>query len=281
MIQQTFSGDLVSEAITLLKSHEPGNGYWLAFSGGKDSIVIHDLAKRAGVKFVGHFSKTTVDPPEVTTFIRENYPDVVWAIPKKSMFEIIVQHGTPPTRFRRYCCRDLKEIGGRGETVILGIRAAESARRRKRKPYEESRIHKGTFFVNPILSWKDADVWDYIRGNGLAYPPLYDQGRTRIGCILCPLQSHRGRVRDLVDFPKFAKAYLRAFGRMLNKMKADGKESPLGWKTPEDVMDWWINGDTKPAKCKDRSRGKAQEIYHKNKDLSIELSEIDEDDGRG
>jgi len=271
MTQKTFTndgaGDLISDAIMLLREHEPPEGYHLAFSGGKDSIVIHDLAKRAGVKFTGNFSKTTVDPPEVLKFIKENYPEVVWAIPKKSMFQIIVDHGTPPTRFRRFCCRDLKEIGGRGGTIVLGIRAAESARRKKRKPYEESRVHKGTFFVNPILTWKDNDVWEYIRCNNLAYPSLYDHGRTRIGCVLCPLQSHKGRVRDLIDFPKFTKAYLLAFGRMLEKMKSEGKEAPLGWKTPEEVMDWWINGDQKKNPCKDRSRGKAQEIYHKNTEL--------------
>jgi len=99
MTQKTFTnngaGDLISDAIMLLREHEPPEGYHLAFSGGKDSIVIYDLAKRAGVKFTGNFSKTTVDPPEVLKFIKENYPEVVWAIPKKSMFQIIVDHGTP------------------------------------------------------------------------------------------------------------------------------------------------------------------------------------------
>lgn len=257
-------------AILLLQQHEPPDGYFLAFSGGKDSITIYDLAIRAGVKFSAHFHMTTVDPPEVLQFIRDNYPDVIWDRPKKSMFKIIVEHGTPPTRFRRYCCRELKEIGGRGRTIILGIRAAESSRRKKRKPYEESTIDKGKFFVNPILSWSDSDVWSYIRRRNLKYPSLYDTGRTRIGCILCPLQSQKGRIRDLEDYPKFGKAYLRAFKRMLERIESEGKSNPCGWKTPEEVMDWWINADRKNP-IYSRSRKNANK---KRRDCSLfELNE--------
>lgn len=257
-------------AILLLQQHEPPDGYFLAFSGGKDSITIYDLAIRAGVKFSAHFHMTTVDPPEVLQFIRDNYPDVIWDRPKKSMFKIIVEHGTPPTRFRRYCCRELKEIGGKGRTVILGIRAAESSRRKKRKPYEESTIDKGKFFVNPILSWSDSDVWSYIRRRNLKYPSLYDTGRTRIGCILCPLQSQKGRIRDLEDYPKFGKAYLRAFKRMLERIESEGKSNPCGWKTPEEVMDWWINAYRKNP-IYSRSRKNANK---KRRDCSLfELNE--------
>lgn len=257
-------------AILLLQQHEPPDGYFLAFSGGKDSITIYDLAIRAGVKFSAHFHMTTVDPPEVLQFIRDNYPDVIWDRPKKSMFKIIVEHGTPPTRFRRYCCRELKEIGGKGRTVILGIRAAESSRRKKRKPYEESTIDKGKFFVNPILSWSDSDVWSYIRRRNLKYPSLYDTGRTRIGCILCPLQSQKGRIRDLEDYPKFGKAYLRAFKRMLERIESEGKSNPWGWKTPEEVMDWWINAYRKNP-IYSRSRKNANK---KRRDCSLfELNE--------
>lgn len=264
-MQTTFCSDIVEEAICLLKEHEPPEGYYLAFSGGKDSIVIHDIAVRSGVKFEARFSKTTVDPPEVLEFIKTNYPNAIWEKPKKSMFQIIVEHGTPPTRFRRYCCRELKEIGGRGKTVILGIRAAESANRKKRKPWEESRVDKGKYFCNPILSWKDNDVWEYIRSRGLPYPSLYDQGRTRIGCILCPLQSKRGRIRDMIDFPKFTKAYLLAFKRMLEKVEREGKANPLGWKTPEQVMDWWVNGGKKQTS--DYKRSHRQKLKHENEEL--------------
>jgi hypothetical protein len=154
---------LTEQAIARLRKHEPPeDGYYLAFSGGKDSIVIYDLAVRSGVKFDAHFQQTTVDPPEVLRFIREHYPDVAWTKPKRSMFQMIVDHGTPPTRIIRYCCSELKELHGSGRVVVLGVRWAESARRRNRPVYGESTRRAGTYFLSPIVDWTTADVWDYI-----------------------------------------------------------------------------------------------------------------------
>lgn len=45
---------MVHMAIDRLKAFEPKEGYWLAYSGGKDSIVIKRLAEMAGVKFEAH-----------------------------------------------------------------------------------------------------------------------------------------------------------------------------------------------------------------------------------
>ena len=42
--------DKVKAAIQRYQTFEPRDGYYLAFSGGKDSIVIKELANRAGVK---------------------------------------------------------------------------------------------------------------------------------------------------------------------------------------------------------------------------------------
>lgn len=133
-IQQDLYGKSFEEvAISRIKQYEPPEGYHLAFSGGKDSIVIYNLAVQAGVKFDAHFSMTTVDPPEVRQFIKENYPTVIWEKPKMSMFQLIRKERCLPTRVRRFCCRALKEIGGNGRTIITGIRWQESFRRKKKK----------------------------------------------------------------------------------------------------------------------------------------------------
>lgn len=241
MSQQLLSGiSQEKEAISFLKEYEPKEGYYLAFSGGKDSIVIYDLAVKAGVKFDAHFSMTTVDPNEVRQFIKKNYPDVIWERPKKSMFKLIEEHGMLPTRIIRWCCRELKEIGGKKRVIILGIRKAESIRRSKRERYEESTVTKGTFFCNPIFEWSNDDVWDYIRKNNLKYCSLYDEGKTRIGCIMCPMQGTKGMLQDKERFPKYYNAYLKAIGRMLKTAKVKGHKWTHG-ETPEQVMYWWIH----------------------------------------
>ncbi|GAH62141.1 unnamed protein product, partial [marine sediment metagenome] len=65
--------DKVEAAIKLLRDHEPPEGYFLAFSGGKDSVVIYDLAIKAGVWFDAHYNVTGIDPPEIVKFIKANY----------------------------------------------------------------------------------------------------------------------------------------------------------------------------------------------------------------
>src|SRR5690554_4750021 len=142
---------LTATAILRLREHEPEEGYYLAFSGGKDSVVIHDLAVRARVKFDPHYSQTTVDPPEVQQFIKEHYPHVAWDKPRNSMFRLIPLKKMMPTRLIRYCCSDLKEIGGAGRTVVTCIRWAESTARSGRELYEQSRKTKSKWFLHPII----------------------------------------------------------------------------------------------------------------------------------
>ena len=71
----------VEVAIERLQSFEPKDGYYLAFSGGKDSQCIYHLAEQAGVKFDAHYRVTSVDPPELVQFIKRQYPNVALDVP--------------------------------------------------------------------------------------------------------------------------------------------------------------------------------------------------------
>ena len=129
--------DKVDKAILRLQTYEPPEGYWLAFSGGKDSVVIKALADMAGVKYEAHYSVTGIDPPELVYFIKEHHKDVIWDIPRDkngnriTMWSLIPQKMLPPTGLARYCCQELKESAGMGRLTITGVRWAESANRKR------------------------------------------------------------------------------------------------------------------------------------------------------
>lgn len=128
--------DKVQVAIERLKAFEPPEGYYLAFSGGKDSVVIKALADMAEVKYDAHYHHTSVEPPELVRFVREHHKDVSieWSIDKEgkriTMWNLIPEKSIPPTRIVRYCCKELKEDGGNGRMCVTGVRWAESAKRR-------------------------------------------------------------------------------------------------------------------------------------------------------
>jgi phosphoadenosine phosphosulfate reductase len=120
---------------------EPPEGYYLAFSGGKDSQAVYHLARRAGVKFEAVYRITSVDPPELIRFIKEKYPEVRLEFPRDSdgrvitMWNLIPKKKIPPTRFVRYCCERLKESGGNGRLTLTGVRWAESHGRKNNQGF--------------------------------------------------------------------------------------------------------------------------------------------------
>ena len=128
--------DKVQVAIERILAFEPPEGYYLAFSGGKDSVVIKALADMAGAKYDAHYNLTSVDPPELVQFIK-TFDDVIIDRPKDkdgnqvTMWNLIPRKRMPPTRIVRYCCQELKEGGGRGRMVMTGVRWAESSNRRR------------------------------------------------------------------------------------------------------------------------------------------------------
>lgn len=245
----------------------------ITYSGGKDSDICVELAIRSGINFEVHNSHTTADAPETVRYIRQRFKEweskgikceiskPMYQGKRTSMWDLIVKKGMPPARLMRYCCSVLKETAGKNRAISTGVRRAESAKRSNRGIYEtitpkiSDRIilnndnddrrqvierceMKGEIVINPIIDWKDSDVWEYIRSEKLTVNPLYQCGFNRVGCIGCPMAGKK-RYTEFRIYPKYKQMYIHAFDRMLEARKAKGKYDP-DWNSGYDVFQWWM-----------------------------------------
>lgn len=79
----------VDSAVELLRMF--GTNAIVCFSGGKDSVVIKDLARRAWIT-QSIYSVTTIDPPELIHFIKDHHSDTVWNRQPQHMLQYMVDH---------------------------------------------------------------------------------------------------------------------------------------------------------------------------------------------
>lgn len=210
----------VDRAVRLIKSAgRDGMVVEVAYSGGKDSDVILELTRMAGIKYRAIYKNTTIDPPGTIKHAMEQGAEVVR--PKMSFFQFMAYAGFS-NRFQRGCCNLLKEYKILDRS-IMGIRKAESTDRNKN--YEESaecRVYgKGKTQASveafyPILDWTDDDVVAFIEERDIKVHPLYyrEDGtidpKRRLGCMCCPLAYYRKRLDYFRRMPGMVNAYIRA-----------------------------------------------------------------------
>ena len=106
--------------------------------------------------------------------------------------------------------------------------------------------------VNPIIDWSDADVWEFIRLNGIPYCELYDEGFHRLGCIGCPMATRKGREKEFFRWPKYKAAYMTALKKMLEIRAQKNRPFVIGGTeirdaTAQDVFNWWMEYDVLPG----------------------------------
>jgi len=203
----------VDRAIRLLQSIK-ADEIELSYSGGKDSDVILELAKMAGIKFRAIYKNTTIDPPYTIKHCSQNGVEVVR--PKHSFFELVRKKGFP-TRRARFCCDVLKEYKLLDHS-IQGIRKSESVKRSKM--YKEPVIcrfygsKKNRVSVTlPILDWTEKDIEEFIKERNIkCHPIYYTNGKfdvtKRLGCMGCPLASDNG-LSEFKRNPKLVKAWIK------------------------------------------------------------------------
>lgn len=137
--QIQWSVDLLRKSEALALKYDADNGFWVGFSGGKDSQALLHIVQLAGVKHNSYFSPTSVDPPQLIRFIRTRYPEVGFTPLKESIYDVFRRTKVLPDQRIRWCCAVFKEKGGENKVTLTGVRKEESARRSKRNEVEVSR----------------------------------------------------------------------------------------------------------------------------------------------
>lgn len=250
------------------------------YSGGKDSDVMLELFRRGGIPFEVHNSHTTADAPQTVRHIRDVFKKLemdgikcaiempTYKGERTSMRKLIPQKLIPPTRIARYCCAVLKETGCANRFIATGVRWDESVQRKNREEFEKLGATKATkekftsvmlmndndarrrmnehcmqkkkMVVNPIIDWKDSDVWEYINSENIPTCELYQWGYYRVGCIGCPMAGKK-RYKAFADFPKYKNLYIHAFDRMVKERKSRGL--PCQWKNGNDAFLRWMDDE--------------------------------------
>lgn len=256
-----YSIELLRKSEKMTIRLDPENGFYLAFSGGKDSQALYHIAQMAGVKFKAHMNLTSVDPPEVIRFVKKQYPDVELIKPKMSIYDMALKKHILPTMRLRWCCAEFKEMSGAGKVTLIGIRKEESARRSKREEvstnikgkrteetfdqwseHQEKMVTcvggKDKILVSPIIHWTERDVWEFL--NDVVKVPhckLYDEGYTRIGCILCPMSNRKSKLRDIERFPHAKRRWIQTIEKLIKEGYINNN-----FDDAEFGFEWWISG---------------------------------------
>ena len=196
---------------TLISYKNKVDVFYVAFSGGKDSVVALDLVQRAlpHNEFKVLFGDTDMEFPTTQKLVDEvsqlcfcEKIDFYSAKAPMSASQSWDMFG-PPARKVRWCCTVhktapvinlLNEIIGSKfvrTMMITGVRAEESA---SRSEYDELSIGKkiaGQYSYHPILEWTSAEIYLHIYAHGLLLNEAYKLGFNRVGCIMCPNSSER------------------------------------------------------------------------------------------
>ena len=179
----------IERSLALIKEayEKYGDGLVVANSLGKDSVCVWHLAKRVSPRIRGFIITTRFKPKETVQFMHETihqYPELkVYkndaAVPEK-LYE------TDPDR----CCDILKVQPTRKAIEEMkvtcwatGLRCTEGRTRTDFKEVEER--DKGLLKLNPILIWKEREIWQYLALFGVKVNPLYIRGYRSLGCWPC------------------------------------------------------------------------------------------------
>ena len=206
--------------------------FYVAFSGGKDSVVTLDLVQRAlpHNQFKVMFGDTGMEFPDTYKTV-----DAIKCLCKEQDIEFITarshyspdytweQFG-PPATVQRWCCSvhktspqiiALRDVLGKADftgMAFIGIRASESLSRSEYDYVSLGEKHKGQYSCNPILEWNSAELYCYTYMQNLYLNEAYKKGNRRAGCLVCPRAAERNEYLARACYPD-------EFNNLINKIR--------------------------------------------------------------
>lgn len=195
--------------------------FYVAFSGGKDSVVALDLVQRAlpHNSFKVLFGDTGMEFPDTYKTVEE-----VKKVCAEGEIEFLTSRSQyepdytwskfgPPATVHRWCCSVhktspqiivLRDALGKPDftgMAFIGVRASESLSRSEYDYVSLGEKHKGQYSCNPILEWNSAELYAYIYLRQLYLNEAYKKGNRRAGCLVCPRAAERNEYMARICYP--------------------------------------------------------------------------------
>lgn len=261
---------LVQETIkkiynTFIEYQDKVDVFYVAFSGGKDSVVALDLVQRALPHncFKVLFGDTGMEFPDTYETVEKIKQicaeEKIEFLQAKSKLkpENTWQIFGPPAVTIRWCCSvhkttpqimQLREVLQKPDftgMAFTGVRGDESLSRSEYDAISYGGKHSGQYSCHPILEWNTAELFLYIYENGLTFNNAYKKGNTRAGCLVCPMSQ--GKHDYMLEYLKlYDGGKLPAVAEKIN----DGGQyiNQLQYKFSSDAANWVWNTDTVNAK---------------------------------
>jgi len=255
--------------------------FHVAFSGGKDSLVLLDLVKKALPKgsFVVVFGDTGMEFPdtyEVVEKIKQQCFDeeipfyiAVSHLPPKESWSMF----GPPSRVLRWCCSvhksapqalRLREVTGKNDFTglsFVGVRAHESATRAEYEYENYGKKVKGQYDFYPILEWTSAEVFLYIFANSIHTNKTYVKGNSRAGCLICPMAGGISEFTRRKSYPDGVVQYLNLIKDTSDKEFTDSR-----------IIDFMNRGAWKSRADGRFVKGTTRRYYEETKDGKIYIT---------